>query len=51
MKKTVHDDIPVVDKIVRICSGLNNFCLSVVPLIESVHVHSLHNHNSIHIMI
>ena len=31
MKSTTHDDIPVVDKIVRICSALNNLCVSAVP--------------------
>ena len=31
MKKSSPDDIPVVDKIVRICSALNNLCASVVP--------------------
>ena len=31
MKKSTRDDIPVVDKIVRICSSLNNFCVPVVP--------------------
>ena len=28
MKKSSPDDIPVVDKIVRICSALNNMCVS-----------------------
>ena len=31
MKKSTRDDIPMVDKIVRICSALNNLCVSVVP--------------------
>ena len=31
MKKNQSDDVPVVDKIVKICSALNNLCVSVVP--------------------
>ena len=31
MKKDQFDDIPVVDKVVTICSALNNLCVSVVP--------------------
>ena len=29
--KSSCDDIPVVDKIIRICSALNNLCVSAVP--------------------
>ena len=29
--KSSRDDIPVVDKIIRICSALNNLCVSTVP--------------------
>ena len=31
MNKSSPVDIPLVDKIVRICSALNNLCVSVVP--------------------
>ena len=29
--KSSCDNIPVVDKIIRICSALNNLCVSAVP--------------------
>ena len=32
MKSTTHDDISVVDKIVQMCSALNNLCVFAIPL-------------------
>ena len=34
IKKDQFNDIPVVDKIVQVCSALNNLCLSVVPFTQ-----------------
>ena len=31
MKNDQFGDIPVVDKVVQVCSALNNLCPSVVP--------------------
>jgi len=31
MKKDQFGDIPVIDKVVQVCSALNNLCPSVVP--------------------
>ena len=31
LKKDQFGDIPVVDKVVQVCSALNNLCPSVVP--------------------
>ena len=31
MTKRSPDGVPTVDKIVRVCSALNNLCVSVVP--------------------